>query len=535
MAAWAWGLVLASAGALQGAALAWPLQGADALSWLPWPAFGQPVPWLQWLAMCVWVWAVQTAPTVGSAARRSWLFSTAWLCATFWWLSISMTVFGGLPMVLAAMAVGLLAGALALYYALAAALMWRWRAAGPWVQAAVVGAVWLLAEWARGRLLTGFPWGAVGYAQVDAWGLLAPWVGVYGMSALSAALAAWAVKRWHTANRRRGASQRSVWGVWPALVLLPWMLWPGGSASLMPLLPGFTQSSGPLPVLLLQGNVNQREKFDPETGLRQALDWYGDAIVQGVADMKSREGLSLIVAPETAVPVLPGDVDAAWWSRIERSLGAGRSALMMGLPMGSWTEGYTNSVMAWSPSGQSYRYDKHHLVPFGEFVPPGFRWFVEAMRIPMTDFERGPLGAQPLFWAGQRLSPNICYEDLFGEELAVLFKDPAHAPTVLVNVSNIAWFGNTVALDQHRHIARMRALELERPMIRATNTGSTVAIDHQGRVLAEAPRWEAAVLEAMVDGRQGLTPYARWVAAWGLWPLVGLALLLLAVLWWRTR
>jgi apolipoprotein N-acyltransferase len=133
------------------------------------------------------------------------------------------------------------------------------------------------------------------------------------------------------------------------------------------------------------------------------------------------------------------------------------------------------------------------------------------------------------------LSPHICYEDLFGEELAVLFKDPAQAPTVLVNVSNIAWFGNTVALDQHRHIARMRALELERPMIRATNTGSTAAIDHQGRVLAEAPRWEAAVLEAVVDGREGLTPYARWVAVWGLWPLVGLALSLLALLWWRTR
>jgi apolipoprotein N-acyltransferase len=533
MAAWAWGVGLMFAGALQGAALAWPLQGVPLVSGLP---FGEPVPWLQWLALCVWVWAVQMAPSACAAAWRGWLFATAWLCATFWWLSLSMTVFGGLSKELAAVAVGLLAGALALYYAVAAALVWRWRRAGPWVQAAVVGAAWVLAEWARGRLLTGFPWGALGYAQVDAWGLLAPWVGVYGLSALSAAMAAWAVTRWLTPNnRRRQADRRSVWGAWPAWLLLPWMLWPGGSVSLMPHVPGFTQSSGPLPVLLLQGNVNQRDKFDPDTGLRQALDWYADAIELGVVHMKAREGLSLIVAPETAVPVLPGDVDPAWWKRIERSLSEGRSALMMGLPLGSWTEGYTNSIMAWSPNGQSYRYDKHHLVPFGEFVPPGFRWFVDAMRIPMTDFQRGPLGAQPLAWAGQRLSPNICYEDLFGEELAVLFKDPAQAPTVLVNVSNIAWFGDTVALDQHRHIARMRALELERPMIRATNTGSTAAIDHQGRVLAEAPRWEPAALEAMVDGREGLTPYARWAAAWGLWPLVGLALALLALLWRRTR
>jgi apolipoprotein N-acyltransferase len=257
--------------------------------------------------------------------------------------------------------------------------------------------------------------------------------------------------------------------------------------------------------------------------------------VEGVDQLKGYEGLSLIVAPETAIPVLPNEVDPAWWKQVETAMNGGRSALMLGVPLGSWSEGYTNSVLAWSPSGQRYRYDKHHLVPFGEFVPPGFRWFVDAMRIPLTDFQRGPLTAPPMVWAGQRLSPNICYEDLFGEDLAALFKDPAQAPTVMVNVSNIAWFGNTVALDQNRHIARMRALELERPMIRATNTGSTAAIDHLGRVLAEAPRWEAATLEAVVEGREGLTPYARWVAAWGLGPLVGLALALLLLLWRRTR
>ena len=535
MVAWAWGLMLLLAGVAQGAALAWPVKG---LTYLP---DGQPVAWLQWLALCVWVLAVHAAPTAKAAGLRSWLFAAAWLCATFWWLAISMTLFGDMPMALAALAVGVLAGALGLSYAGVGALVWRWRAAGPWVQAAVVGAAWLLAEWARGRLLTGFPWGAVGYAQLDAWGLLAPWVGVYGLSALSAALAAWAVTRWwpvgggSAVGSRKRAQARRVWGTWPAWLLLPWMLWPGGSVGLMPYLPGFTQSTGSMPVLLLQGNVKQIDKFDPETGVRQALDWYGDAVVQGVEQLKRHEGVSLIVAPETAVPVLPSEVDAAWWKRLETALTEGRSALMMGLPLGSWTEGYTNSVMAWSPSGQSYRYDKHHLVPFGEFVPPGFRWFVDAMGIPMTDFQRGALGAKPLEWGGQRLAPHICYEDLFGEELAVLFKDPAQAPTVLVNVSNIAWFGNTVALDQHRHIARMRALELERPMIRATNTGSTAAIDHQGRVLAEAPRWQAATLEAVVDGREGLTPYARWVAAWGLWPLVALALVLLTLLWRRTR
>lgn len=524
-----WGFALLFAGAVQGAALAWPLH------WQPVLPYGEPVAWLQWLALCVWVVAVQTSPTLKTAAWRSWIFATSWLCASFWWLTIAMALFGGIHQAIAAMAVVLLAGTLALYYTMAGALVWRWRYAMPWVQGLVVGAAWVLAEWARGRLLTGFPWGAVGYAQIDAWALLAPWVGVYGMSAVSAALAAWAVARYVLQRRpTRGALPRW-WSAWPALVLLPWMLLPGGSANVMGHLPSFTQSTGHMPVLLLQGNIDQRDKFDPETGLQQSLDWYGQAIVEGFAQLKSHEEMSLIVAPETAIPVLPSEVDPAWWQKVEDAMNGGRSALMLGVPLGSWSEGYTNSVLAWSPNEQRYRYDKHHLVPFGEFVPPGFRWLVDAMQIPLTDFQRGSLTAPPMVWGGQRLSPNICYEDLFGEDLAALFADAAQAPTVMVNVSNIAWFGNTVALDQNRHIARMRALELERPMIRATNTGSTAAIDHQGRVLAEAPRWEAATLKAVVEGREGLTPYARWVAAWGLWPLVGLALALLALLWRRTR
>ncbi len=104
------------------------------------------------------------------------------------------------------------------------------------------------------------------------------------------------------------------------------------------------------------------------------------------------------------------------------------------------------------------------------------------MRIPLGDFNRGAVGQASFEWKGQRLAPNICYEDLFGEELGARFADPALAPTIFVNVSNIAWFGNTVAIDQHLQISRMRALEFSRPMIRATNTGATVIIDHAGKV-----------------------------------------------------
>jgi apolipoprotein N-acyltransferase len=119
-----------------------------------------------------------------------------------------------------------------------------------------------------------------------------------------------------------------------------------------------------------------------------------------------------------------------------------------------WQEGYTNSVIGMQPGQQAiYRYDKHHLVPFGEFIPPLFKWFTEMMNIPLGDFNRGSVGQPSFEVAGQRLAPHVCYEDLFGEELGARFIDPAKAPTIFVNVSNIGWFGNTVAIDQHLQIS----------------------------------------------------------------------------------
>ena len=157
------------------------------------------------------------------------------------------------------------------------------------------------------------------------------------------------------------------------------------------------------------------------------------------------------------------------------------------------------------------------------------------MNIPLGDFNRGALGQPSMAWAGERLSPNICYEDLFGEELGAHFGNAATAPTVLVNFSNIGWFGDSVAIDQHLAISRMRALEFERPMLRATNTGATVAIDHRGVVTQALVPYERAVLQASVQGREALTPFARWVHAAGLVPLCLAALAVLAVAWIRRR
>jgi apolipoprotein N-acyltransferase len=278
-------------------------------------------------------------------------------------------------------------------------------------------------------------------------------------------------------------------------------------------------STGKLEVALLQGNIPQDEKFIPGGGIDLALRWYGEQL----RDAKA----SLVVTPETALPLLPRQLPPGYLEAIQARYSQGHQAAIVGLPM-SDTAGpgtYSNAVLGFQPqAAQAYVYSKHHLVPFGEFIPTGFRWFIDMMRIPLGDFARGGLAQAPLLWQGQRIAPNICYEDLFGDEIGANFKDEATAPTILLNVSNIAWFGDSVAIDQHLSISRMRALEFARPMVRATNTGATVVIDAQGRVTHALPRLTRGVLEASVEGRRGLTPYARWVAPFGLWPLWILAL-----------
>jgi apolipoprotein N-acyltransferase len=238
-----------------------------------------------------------------------------------------------------------------------------------------------------------------------------------------------------------------------------------------------------------------------------ALRWYGEQL----RDVKT----SLVVAPETAIPLLPMQLPEGYWQALQSRFATGQQAALVGMPVGSSQAGYANSVLGFKPGQpEPYRFDKHHLVPFGEFVPPGFRWFINMMNIPLGDFNRGAVGQASFEWKGQRLAPNICYEDLFGEELGARFADPALAPTIFVNVSNIAWFGNTVAIDQHLQISRMRALEFSRPMIRATNTGATVIIDHAGKrhPLAAAPHTRRA-------GRRGRRPQRHHAVC-----LVGVAL-----------
>jgi apolipoprotein N-acyltransferase len=187
----------------------------------------------------------------------------------------------------------------------------------------------------------------------------------------------------------------------------------------------------------------------------------------------------------------------------------GGAALVFGVFIEQPPGQYFNSAVGLrsDDSPPLQRYSKRHLVPFGEFIPPGFRWFVDLMQIPIGDQQRGAPYQGPMDLAGQRIAVNICYEDLFGAEIIAAWQVPERAPTVLLNISNLAWFDDSIALPQHLQISRLRALETGRPMLRATNTGATAIIDARGNVISQLPFQSAGVLDGRVQGHSGVTPY----------------------------
>lgn len=456
---------------------------------------------LQLAAMLVFCLVLRGAVTARAAFWYGTGFATAWLCATFWWLYVAMHVYGGLHAVLTSVAIFSLAFVLALYYGVAAWAYWVLARARPLLGSAVFAACWTMAEMARGTWFTGFGWGAMGYAHLD--GPLAayvPWVGAYGLCALSAwvSMAIAQVIAPHAKRNWLGLIAAGAVLVAPSAMPASWGQW--------------SEPSNTLTVNLLQGNIPQNEKFDVETGVQFALDWYSAQLQQNTAQ--------LVVAPETAVPILPQQLPEGYWDTLTKRYTGSDQAALLGIPTGSYAKGYTNAVMGLGAGyTQPWQYDKHHLVPFGEFIPPFFKWFTRMMNIPLGDFNRGDLGQASFAFAGQRLGVNICYEDLFGEELAARFTNTALAPTIFVNVSNIGWFGDTTAIDQHLNISRMRALEFQRPFVRATNTGATAILNAQGQVTAEIPRLTRGNLQGEVTGRTGITPFAWWASRFGLWPM----------------
>ncbi|MEW6562630.1 MAG: apolipoprotein N-acyltransferase [Pseudomonadota bacterium] len=472
--------------------------GFAPFGWFPFPVLA--------LALLFYRW--QHAPAPRIAARIGFAFGLGYFSAGIGWVYVAMHDYGHMPMLLALPVTLAFAGVLALFPALAGYAQARLHVP-LWARLTLLlPAVWVLAELARGYALTGFPWLTVGYSQAAESPLAgyAPLLGVYGVSlvvATSAGLLAWG---W------QGRAQRS--GKLAMLSLA--VLWLGGAV-----LRGveWTQPHGaPIKAALLQGNIPQDAKFE-EGRLIGTLELYRRLIEQTDAQ--------LTILPETALPLLRETLPPSYVERLKAHARAHDGVVLAGL-FEREGENYYNSVAAFG-NGEEQFYRKNHLVPFGEFIPVRavLGWLInEVLQIPMSDLARGGAKQAPIRTDGQRVAVDICYEDVFGEEIIRALPEA----TLLANVTNDAWYGESHAAMQHNQIAQMRALETGRMMLRATNTGVTSIIGKDGRIRAMLSQHTEGVLQGEVQGYSGMTPYARWGNAAAL--LLALGMLAAA---WRLR
>lgn len=478
-----------------GMALALASGGATVFAFAP---FSMPAAAIASLGTLFFLWDGATTPRRAAALGFAWGLGLFGMGVS--WVFIALETFGGMPLPVALVSTAGFVAWLALWPALAGWLAARVAPMHSNARAVAAAGAFVLCEWLRGFVFTGFPWLAIGYTQLPAEGArplagFAPVGGVFLVSlavALLAAAVAIGVRALESRDRRAGA----------ALVVLAVALL-GTGAALRPI--EWTRPAGPpVAVSLVQSNVSQEEKFDPAFRPQNyALH----------ADLVARAKGRIVVLPESAYPQfsdeIPPEVIDGLVATARLRDGMVLTGLFVLLPPAApgEEERIHNSVVGLSHAApQLYR--KHHLVPFGESIPlKGLvGWFINSvLHIPLADQAAGPALQPPFTVAGQRLAVNICYEDVFGGELAI----PARDATMLVNVTNDAWYGRSVAARQHNQIAAMRALETGRPMLRATNSGITSSIAHDGRVLAELPWFTRGILEVEVTGRDGLTPYMR--------------------------
>lgn len=438
------------------------------------------------LVILFWQWHYATSVRTGFST--GFVFGLGLFGAGVSWIYISLHQFGGMPAWLAALATLLFCAFLALFPAAAGALFIHLRrraSALLWL----APALWIMQEWVRGWIFTGFPWLALGYSQVPNSPLAgyAPLVGAYGVSYLLAMVAGLLV--WSVAHR--SLRPQLAWGISGIILLL------GAGWALR--IPAWTTPTGaPTSVSLVQGNIPQEMKWRPEK-TAQTLERYAQLIAAHPAQ--------LIVLPETAFPLFEDELPPVYREMLVQFGRKNSGDIIAGLPTGSPSGAYYNSVLSFG-AAPTQAYHKFHLVPFGEYIPmkPLWGWIIEVLHIPLSDFARGSTTQRPLLVGGQSVAMNICYEDVFGEEIIRQLPEAS----VLANVSNVAWFGDSLALWQHGQISQMRALESGRMMLRATNTGLTALIDQKGVMLAHLPPYREGVLQGKVTGFAGSTPYTRW-------------------------
>lgn len=426
----------------------------------------------------------------------TWLFTSTWLIISVWWLYIALHDIGGMPWFIAVIAIGLLCGGLAIYYAASLNIYFFLKdSLKPVYRPVLFAACWTVAEIARAQWFTGFPWSAIGYAHVN--GILsyaAPWIGVYGIGFVSAMIACWAANIL-AKEKQTLKAKIQISGL---IIILSF-----------PAVRSANSQGNLLSVNLLQANISQLTKFN--SSREEALQWYASQAAVSKAD--------LTVLPEIAIPYFKEELPGGYWEKLAEKYESRQQMAIIGMPTLDKQKGYGNSAIGLG-FDQNKQYDKNHLVPFGEFTPESLKWFTRLMVNDLGDFNRGSLTQDPFVWKDHAISVTICYEDLFGEELAARFVKNEKTPSLFVNISNIAWFGDSMVVKQHLDIARMRSIEFNRPTVRATNSGGTAVISAEGVIVKQLPAFTRGNLEAELNlNNDGITPFAYWTGHWGLMPL----------------
>jgi apolipoprotein N-acyltransferase len=443
-----------------------------------------------------------------AAAYGFWFGAGLFLAGTYW-LYISIHVFGQAPLILAIFLMLALVVIMGLYYAAAGWLTARLCDGDAMRLLLVAPSVWVAIEWIRGWFLSGFPWMSLGYGQIDTPFVgFAPVLGVYGISLL-VLFSTTAILVAVAGNVRQQ------------------LRWPLAVAALLPLLAGYllqniqwTEEAGPaMRTTIVQGGVSQDRKWLPEQ-FRPTLVLYRNSLTR-------HPDSQLIVWPEVAIPSYIHLVED-YVATLQGDLASRDQSLLFGILEADveTKRVYNSAVLLDGVDRQIYR--KRHLVPFGEFFPvPDFvREWMRLMSLPNSDITSGE-PVQPLLRTpdGQKLSVAICYEDAYAAEQLYALPDA----TILINVSNDAWFGDSIAPHQHLEIARMRAVEVGRPVVRATNTGISTFISADGTLGGTVRQFAADTVTEDVVPRQGLTPYARFGNA----PSIVLVLIIIAGFAWR--
>ena len=428
--------------------------------------------------------------TPKQAAFSGFIYGLGLFGIGIYWIYISLHDFGNMPMLMAGLATFLLCAFMALFPALVGWLSVKFSNIKSLQMLVAVPVFWALADWTRSWIFTGFPWLTIGYSQVPHSPLAGymPIIGVYGISMITVFIAS-LIGFW--------LAKKPASGIWQGASISAILLI-GIAGSALKLVEWTTPAGRPISVSLLQGNIAQDIKWAPETAMH-TLNLY--------LSMAEASSAKLIIMPETAMPILSSELPVALKTRLKQHAKKNNGAVMLGLIERENGE-YFNSMLSIN-GAESSVYRKSHLVPFGEFIPlkSAIGWvYRDWLNMPLSDISRGSIHQQPMEIAGEKIAVNICYEDVFGEEIIRQLPQA----TLLVNASNDAWYGQSYAAHQHMQFSQARALETGRTVLRATNTGATAMIDPHGNVLAHAPHFTTTTLNVTAQGYSGSTPYVRW-------------------------